>query len=448
MINQTPQPPSAAAVKQKQRRTLLIVITIFLVIAWVMTSFLSSHITSARNHQEMATAIEFGDPLHHVNEAKVWVERAQNGIAREEKTTQDLQRQLQQLQAAKAEAEQQSKLQNEQLTNLQNQVKSLTQKVGGRGEGAAQSPFAEGAATGTAVAGVNEDHLALSAQNPLAATTLSTPPIPSKTPDTYVPPGTFVRAVMLGGADASAGVTSQSDPTPMLFRILDSGTLPNHRRSHLKSCVATAAVIGDISSERGQIRLERLSCVAPNGEVVDMPVEGTVFGPEGKNGVRGVPLWREGAFVERAFVAGTLSGLSGGISQQYTTTAVSPLGTTTSVNGSDIFKYGAAQGVSSAMDKLADYNIRRADQYHPVIQLTAGTVVDLVFLKGFYLDGQKHDEKKDTVIPPFSMTATGSAASVSSVPPSSGQNSAPSPLPLTAQQIDALKTRANAQNSL
>jgi conjugal transfer pilus assembly protein TraB len=100
------------------------------------------------------------------------------------------------------------------------------------------------------------------------------------------------------------------------------------------------------------------------------------------------------------------------------------------------------------MDKLADYNIRRADQYHPVIQLTAGTVVDLVFLKGFYLDGQKHDEKKDTVIPPFSMTATGSAASVSSVPPSSGQNSAPSPLPLTAQQIDALKTRANAQNSL
>ena len=69
------------------------------------------------------------------------------------------------------------------------------------------------------------------------------PPVirPSKTPDTFVPAGTFVRAVMLGGADASTGVNSQSNPTPVLFRLLDIGTLPNHQHSHLKDCVATAA---------------------------------------------------------------------------------------------------------------------------------------------------------------------------------------------------------------
>ena len=75
------------------------------------------------------------------------------------------------------------------------------------------------------------------------------------------------------------------------------------------------------------------------------------------------------------------------------------------MNNADIFKYGAAQGVGNAMDKIADYNIRRADQYHPVIQLSAGTIVDIVFLKGFYLDGQKHDNEKESILPPFEPAA-------------------------------------------
>ena len=79
------------------------------------------------------------------------------------------------------------------------------------------------------------------------------------------------------------------------------------------------------------MRLERLSCVSPNHhEVIELPVEGTVFGPEGKNGVRGVPLWREGALLKRAFIAGSLSGFSQGIASQYTTTALSPTGAVSS----------------------------------------------------------------------------------------------------------------------
>ena len=92
---------------------------------------------------------------------------------------------------------------------------------------------------------------------------------PLKNPLTFVPAGTFVRAIALGGADASAGVTSQANPTPMLFRLLDKGTLPNHHESQLKNCIATAAVMGDVSSERGEIRLERLSCTRANGEIVE-----------------------------------------------------------------------------------------------------------------------------------------------------------------------------------
>lgn len=215
---------------------------------------------------------------------------------------------------------------------------------------------------------------------------------PKKNPDSFVPSGTFAEAIMLGAADASAGVQAQSNPSPMLFRIVAEGTLPNHKKSHLKDCVVTAAVVGDISSERGQIRLERMSCTFPNGEIVEQSVEGTVFGMDAKNGVRGNPVWREGALLGRAAVAGTLSGLGSAIAETYTTNSISPLGTTQTVNNSEIFKFGAAQGVSNAMDKLAEYNIKRAEQYHPIIQLSAGQSVDVVFLKGFYLDGRKHEE--------------------------------------------------------
>lgn len=210
---------------------------------------------------------------------------------------------------------------------------------------------------------------------------------PAKNPDTYVPAGSFVKAVMLGGADVSASATSQTDPTPMLFRLVEEGTLPNQAKSHLKDCVVTAASRGDISSERGLIRLETLSCTKPNDEIIDIAVEGTIFGPEGKNGVRGIPLWRDGQLLRKAFVAGSLSGFANGVSQQFTTTSISPLGATETVSPGAVFKYGAANGASNAMDKLANYQIQRAEQYHPVIQLSAGTVVDVVFLKGFFLEG-------------------------------------------------------------
>lgn len=432
-----------ARIKKKQILNLALVVAIISVAGWGVFSLVSDPNRADSTQHSSTTQVTMADPLNHVNESSVWVERTQNTLAKTTKTTESLQQQLQLLTQAKTEQEKSTQTQNQQVQALQHQVADLEQKITQANvPHPAHNPTSFAANTedmNTGMKGVNEDRLTLSPQPTVAPIT---PTTPSRTPDTYVPAGTFVRAVMIGGADASAGVTSQGNPAPMLFRLLDQGTLPNHHQSHLKDCTTTAAVVGDISSERGQIRLERLSCVAPNGEIVDMPVEGTVFGPEGKNGVRGVPLWREGALLKRAFIAGSLSGLSSGISQQYTTTSVSPLGTTTSVNNGDIFKYGAANGMTNAMDKMADYNIRRADQYHPVIQLSAGTVVDIVFLKGFFLDGEKHDDpQKEAVLPPFSMTPI----APTSVPATTEQTAS---LPLTPQQIHALQIKTAAQGGL
>jgi conjugal transfer pilus assembly protein TraB len=458
-------------VRKKQVTTLSITALIVLLFFWGVYSLLTGSDASGSedNHHKKykkdeknkteTTSLSIADPLSHVDEASLWVERTQNSLAKEQKVTESLQQQLQTLAQTKAAQDQSNKIQSEQVQALQNQVNQLQEKLTHRPaeveRPGASASSVEGAGAG--VAGLNEDVLALSDQN----TTLQLPETPIKTSDTYVPAGTFVRAALLGGADASAGVTSQGNPMPMLLRILDPGTLPNGHKSHLQGCTATAAVIGDISSERGQIRLERLSCVAPTGEVVDMPVEGTIFGPEGKNGVRGTPLWREGALLKRAFAAGTLSGLATGISQQYTTTATSPLGSTTTVNGADVFKYGAATGARNAMEKIADYNIRRADQYHPVIQISAGTVVDMVFLKGFFLDGGNGEEqegsrksKKSNKIKKIEKSKTGMPAFGLSTAPTptymnlSANAEQPASLPLSQQQINVLRAKAENPDSL
>lgn len=435
MLNQT----HPNQVKRKQQRNLLILVIIVLIIGIGLYYSLDNN-TQEQKPKDKIDKIDVATPLSHVDAQSVWIERAQNQLAQENKSQGALQQQLQFLQQSKnvedkttqQQAQQIQQLQV-QLSNLQRQFTQQKSSTSGQPNSGTLFPSASGNNSDSGDGFISDISLHLSPR----PTTYDL--IPAKNPNTFIPAGTFVRAITIGGADASAGVTSQGDPTPMLYRILDQGTLPNHQHSHLKDCVATAAAIGDISSERGEVRLERLSCTKPNGQIVEIPVEATVFGPDGKNGVRGNALWRENALLERAFVAGTLSGISNGIAQSYTSNSISPIGAVTTVDNGKILQYGLANGVGNAADKLADYNIKRAEQYHPVIQLSAGTVVDIVFLKGFYFDGKQHSNHD-----PDQLVASSFSDTQNTITNGNNSGNTLSPLPLTPQQIQMLKQK-NAQ---
>ena len=391
-------------------------------------------VSAQKNEKNEKT--NFSSALDHVDEESTILERTQKQLAESEKKTQLLQQQLDSLvnsnhttlaENKKNDAEIKSRMEalEKQFSAIPSQPSPANTIVGSQAYQGNRVPESSDSfnQADRIEPGIKEDRLSLSQDS-------SDHTIPLKTPETYVPTGTFVKAVMIGGADASAAVNAQSNPTPMLFRLIEQGTLPNHRKSHLKDCVVTAAVVGDISSERGMIRLESLSCTFPNDEVVDQSVEGTIFGAEGKNGVRGNPVWREGALLQRAFAAGALSGFSNALSQTYTANSISTLGNVQTVNSGKVAQYGLASGAGKAMDKLADYNIQRADQYHPVIQLSAGSIVDVVFLKGFYLDGKKHDSEQHT-------TDTESSPSLFPVPNSDGQT-----LPLSTENVRHLQEKS------
>ena len=210
----------------------------------------------------------------------------------------------------------------------------------------------------------------------------------------WLPAGSHAEAVVLSGVDASAGVSSQGDPRPVLFRIAGPAWTAAENGAAMQvdvaGCTVTGAAHGDLSSEKIYARLRTMTCAGPvSGTVIETDVAGFVAG-SGKVGVRGPVVSREGALVEKAFLAGLVSGVGQGVSQAFQPQAVATGGGASVANTGlgDIGRAGLGSGAASAGQKVADYMIRRAEQYQPVIQLRAGTRVTLVFLEGARLDGQ------------------------------------------------------------
>ncbi len=207
-----------------------------------------------------------------------------------------------------------------------------------------------------------------------------------------LPAGAFAQAVLIGSVDANCGVSSTSDPKPVLLRILENGTLPNNFKSKLKRCVAVGASHGDLSSERVYIRLERMSCIdKTTGEVIETDVAGYIAGEDGKAGIRGEVVDRSGSMIARAAVGGFFGGISQFMQGSIMNQQLSQLSKETdgkAIFNMDALKQGGVQGVGSALDKLSDYYIKRAEQLQPVIQIAAGRTVDIVFTHGAKIGSQ------------------------------------------------------------
>lgn len=207
-----------------------------------------------------------------------------------------------------------------------------------------------------------------------------------RNPSHYVPSNTSVRAVILGGADADASVNGQSKNNGvMLFKFLEDGTLPNGQRSRLRGCRVSANSYGDISSERAFATLYRLSCAHPGQPIIDKEVTGWVFF-NGKVGIKGKPLMRDNKVMTWAGVSGALSGIASAAQYAQSVQAIGPYGATSVVPSSQIAPFAAYGGASKAADTLSAYYVKRAEQYHPVIQVGSGNVVTVVFKDGFYLE--------------------------------------------------------------
>ena len=108
-------------------------------------------------------------------------------------------------------------------------------------------------------------------------------------------------------------------------------------------------------------------------------------GEDGKAGVMGRLITKQGQVLANALIAGIGSGLGQAFQQSATTTSTSPLGSTSTVKSGEEFKAGISSGVGKAMDRLAQYYISLAEKLYPVVEVDAGRLVDVVITKGAML---------------------------------------------------------------
>jgi conjugal transfer pilus assembly protein TraB len=200
-------------------------------------------------------------------------------------------------------------------------------------------------------------------------------------------PVSFTRGTLIGGLDAPTGGQSQSNPHPVLIRLSDNSVLPNRFRGEYRECFVVAAGYGDISSERAYLRTESLSCVRSDGTALEVKIQGSVYGEDGKVGMRGRLVTKQGQMLANALLAGVVGGIGQGVATASTTYSTSPLGAVGTAQGADAYRAGIGSGVGRALDRLAQYYIKLAENTFPVIEIDAAREIDVVITKGVRVDG-------------------------------------------------------------
>lgn len=200
----------------------------------------------------------------------------------------------------------------------------------------------------------------------------------------YLQTGAMLRGVLITGMDAPTSVGSRGDPTISLVRIQHEAILPNYWSMDIRECFATIEGYGDLASERAQLRGRTLSCVSDSGLVLEANLPAYAVGEDGKSGVRGRLVSKQGQLIGKAMAASFIEGISSVFQpQQSSITSLSDL---TGGNLSNAAEGAALGSAGEALSTVADFYIEMAEQIYPVIEVDAGRSVQLILSAGTTLN--------------------------------------------------------------
>lgn len=192
----------------------------------------------------------------------------------------------------------------------------------------------------------------------------------------------FIDVALLHGVDAKASVSAKEDPLPVLMRLQSNAQMPGGAKYKLKSCFVLGSAIGDLSSERVEIRSSRLNCVDNRKHLVlTADIKGYIVDSDSMLGLRGQLFRRNGALLAKSLLAGFAQGLGSAFSAAQGTVVTAGAGganTGAVFSGSDALKASGLQGASGAMSQLASYFLKEAQAIFPVIEVGPGRKGTLV----------------------------------------------------------------------
>lgn len=211
-------------------------------------------------------------------------------------------------------------------------------------------------------------------------------------PVAYLPAGSVFEGILLTGMDASTAVAANKTPTPALFRIKSDAILPNLFTQDVKECFVLAGGFGNLSSERAEMRTQTISCVNENGEVFEGDIEGYLVGEDGKAGIRGRVVSKQGSILANSLMAGFVGGLGAAFSPQQATNLNLDGGNTQQYqvpSAEFIAASSLGRGLNQSGQALSQFYISMAQQMFPVIEIDAMRKVSIVLIKGIELHKQE-----------------------------------------------------------
>lgn len=206
-----------------------------------------------------------------------------------------------------------------------------------------------------------------------------------------IPAGSILSGVLVTGMDAPTGRQAQRDPFPSLLRIKTEAILPNRFRADFRECMIIAGGWGDLSSERAYMRAERISCVRNDGTVLEAPIEAYATGEDGKTGIRGRLVSKQGQLIARSLMAGFLQGVAGAFDvRQVPSISITRAGQGDGVQSPvyeqafdrNVLQAAGVGGVGSALERIADFYLEMAESIFPVIEIDAMRDVDFIVNRG------------------------------------------------------------------
>jgi conjugal transfer pilus assembly protein TraB len=206
-------------------------------------------------------------------------------------------------------------------------------------------------------------------------------------------PTSFMAAKLLTGLKAKTVDSAKEDPEPILLRIQAPAVLPNEVRAQLEGCFVVAHGFGSLASERVEARLVSLSCLDYEGRsVIEQDITGVVVDKDGVKGLAGRPVTKMGANLARLFVAGLVQGAGQAFQQSATTTSVSALGQTQTLDTDRLAAAGAGRGVATAANELTKVYAELVRQSAPVIEVGPTKEVSVFVTQGVWLEVKEYEQ--------------------------------------------------------
>jgi len=210
----------------------------------------------------------------------------------------------------------------------------------------------------------------------------------------YYLPSSFMEATLLSGLDAPAVGKGDAHPVPVLLRIKAPAVLPNKVKANLKGCFVIAEGLGNLATERADLRLVSVSCIDRKGNaVIDQKIKGFIVDSDGKIGLRGRVVSKMGSTLARAFIAGLFGGIGQIAGTQAYSYTVTGAGTVSTIEAGKAAQAAFGSGIQQAANELQKFYLELARQAIPVVEIQATRNVTVVISEGVELEVKNYNLK-------------------------------------------------------